>query len=71
MVKIILMINIFNKIFTSGHVPYHFKSAVIFVLLLLLKGDRDVVSNYRGISFINNIAKVFTSLLLEKLIRWA
>lgn len=55
----------FNKIYDSGKIPPNFKDAMIFPLHK--KGDSSLVSNYRGISFIDVEAKLFTGLLLNRL----
>jgi hypothetical protein len=62
------IIDIFNKIFISAEIPDSFKFSVIFPLYK--KGDVDLASNYRGISFINAICKLFTGLLLNRLQHW-
>ena len=62
------LLDCFNNIFITGEVPKSFKKAVIFPLHK--KGDKAVVSNYQGISFLNCIGKVFTGLLLLRLEHW-
>lgn len=63
--KIVL---IFNKILNSGLVPKCFAQSIIFPLFK--KGDSNVVQNYRGISFYNCIAKLFTGILINRLDIW-
>ncbi|TLY46335.1 MAG: hypothetical protein E6K54_08475 [Gammaproteobacteria bacterium] len=62
------IINIFNLIYKNGKVPKSFKKSIIFPLHK--KGDRNRVENYRGLSFIDCVAKLFTSLVDNRLVNW-
>lgn len=62
------LVAVFNKIYDSGIIPSNFKDALIFPLHK--KGDTSLVSNYRGISFIDVEAKIFTGILLNRLADW-
>jgi len=59
---------VYNKMYETGKVPDSFKKATIFPLFK--KGDANDANNYRGLSFIDCIAKLFTSLLNRRLTRW-
>lgn len=63
-----LMVDYFNLILESGDVPTRFVKSIIFPIHK--KGEVSVVSNYRGISFMNTMAKLFTGILLARLERW-
>jgi len=62
------LVSAFNKFLGSETVPKSFQKAIIFPIFK--KGDPKVTSNYRGISFQNALAKVFSALLLERLKNW-
>lgn len=59
------LLSLFNFIYSSGDIPPSFAQSIIF--LLYKGGDRDQISNYRGISCMNTVAKIFCSLLLRRL----
>lgn len=58
----------FNHIFNSSNAPDSFRKSIIFPLYK--KGDPNSAENYRGISFCNACAKVFASILHERLCHW-
>jgi len=58
----------FNHMFNTGSVSASFCSAIIFPLFK--QGDVNDPNNYRGISFQNAIAKIFTYILHERLVAW-
>jgi len=58
----------FNRMFDTGSVSINFQRNIIFPLFK--KGDVNDPSNYRGISFQNSIAKIFTYILLNRLTLW-
>ena len=60
---------LFNKIYDSGYFPTEWAKAV--VVPLLKKGDITNCDNYRGISLLSVISKIFTSILNKRLYRWA
>jgi len=62
------LVTAFNKFLGSETFPNSFQKAIIFHIFK--KGDPKVTSNYRGISFQNVLAKVFSALLLEWLKNW-
>jgi exonuclease III len=57
---LIKVLDIFNNIFAKGTVPESFKTSIVFPLHK--KGDINTVENYRGLSFIDCISKIFISL---------
>lgn len=63
------LLTFFNKVLKSAEIPESFKTSVIFPIHK--KGALNVVENYRGISFMNVIAKIFCGVLVGRLERWA
>ena len=63
-----VLLRIFNFILESGKVPNSFGRAIIFPLLK--KGDTNKVENYRGISFEDTVLKLFTGIMLNRLVGW-
>ena len=60
---------IFNKILASGHFPKSWALAVL--IPVFKKGDSSDPANYRGISLVSNLAKLFTSIINSRLIKWS
>ena len=58
------LLSLFHTIWETETVPSDWGTAVI--LPFLKKGDRSVCANYRGISLIDSVAKVFAILLLNR-----
>jgi len=55
--------------FNNGFIPDSFRESIIFPLLK--KGDLSNVSNYRGISFLSCLYKLFSQLLLIRIRVWS
>ena len=62
------LLKIYNFIFLNEDIPLSFKSSII--IPLFKKGDVNVASNYRGLSLLNSIYKIFTGLILNRLNSW-
>ena len=62
-------VKLFNAIFSSGHFPEKWTEGVI--IPLHKKGNRDDVNNYRGITLLSCLGKIFTSVLNERLKSWS
>ena len=60
---------LFNNILNTGFFPTSWSSAVI--IPIFKKGDKNNVNNYRGISLVSNLGKLFTSILNERLKKWS
>lgn len=58
----------FTDILNSGEVDEVFLLTIIFPIYK--KGDRDEVGNYRGISFMNCVAKLLMAVLNSRLCKW-
>ena len=63
------LVDMFNKILSSGYFPSSWSSAVI--VPVFKKGDRSEPNNYRDISLISCLCKLFTSILNERLLNWS
>ena len=61
--------NLFNKIFELGYFPE--KWAEGFIIPIFKKGDKNDVTNYRGITLLSTLGKLFTRILNNKLNNWA
>ena len=58
----------FNKIFTNGYYPDMWSTAVI--VPIHKKGNRDITDNYRGVSLLSIVGKIYTSILNSRLYSW-
>ena len=59
---------IFNKIYDSGIYPEAWCKGII--VPIHKKGDTSIPSNYRGITLVNVIAKIFSLVLRNRLNKW-
>lgn len=60
--------NVYNKIYAEASIDEEFQKTVIFPIHK--KGSLDDAANYRGISFMNCVAKIFMGILTERLGKW-
>jgi hypothetical protein len=60
---------LFNKLYDSRQFPSAWCKSVI--IPLFKKGDENNPDNYRGISLLSIVSKVFTSILNTRLYKWA
>lgn len=58
----------YNVIFDSAKLDEKFITSIIFPIFK--KGDINLTCNYRGISFMNSIAKIFMGILNNRLNKW-
>ena len=63
------LVKYFNKLFSSGLYPTEWTKAII--VPLHKKGDINNVDNYRGISLLNVLSKIFTYIVNRRLTTWA
>lgn len=63
------VLKLFNHIFSTGNFPEAWTKAVI--VPLFKKGDSNNPENYRGISLLSILSKVFTSIINTRLYNWA
>ena len=60
---------LYNKIFDLSDFPVHWAGSII--CPIHKKGPLDIPNNFRGISVIDVLNKVFTSILNERIHTWA
>ena len=60
--------NVFNVLFDMGMFPEEWSKAII--IPLHKKGDKNNPDNYRGISLLSILSKVFTHIINSRLTRW-
>lgn len=66
---VLYLCNLFNKIFDLGTMPTEWQE--VSVVMLHKRGPTDDPENYRGIALVNCILKVFSLVLLERLLSWS
>ena len=60
--------DLFNIVFSRGYFPDAWTEGVI--VPIYKKGDRNDVNNYRGITLVSAISKLFTSIINKRLTEW-
>ena len=69
----VLLINylhaLFNRLFQMGYFPKQWSEG--FIVPIFKKGDINEVSNYRGITLLSTLGKLFTRILNNRLTEWA
>lgn len=60
---------LFNKVFEVGYFPEIWSEG--FIVPIFKKGDKNEVSNYRGITLLSTVGKLFTRILNNRLNSWA
>ena len=65
----VYILNLFNTVFESGYFPESWAEG--FIIPIHKKGDRNDVSNYRGITLLSALGKLFTRILNNRLTAWA
>lgn len=63
------LVNLFNKIFENGHFPETWSEG--YVIPLHKKGSINEAENYRGITLLSTVGKLFTRVLNNRLGEWA
>ena len=64
-----LLLRLFNVIFKSGSYPSQWSEGLI--TPIHKKDDLEDVHNYRGITLINALSKIYSHLLNNRLLEWA
>ena len=65
---ILLLTSLFNLIFSNAVYPVQWSYAKLF--MIFKRGNRNDPNNYRGISVISSIAKIFDMILCSRLEQW-
>ena len=63
------LLNLYNKMFNTGEYPVSWGDGII--TPIFKKGNIDDAGNYRGITLINILAKIYSQLLLNRLTNWS
>lgn len=63
-----LMQTLYNKIYDNADIPSSFKKSIVFPIFK--KGNLEEATNYRGISVMNTIYKIFVGILTKRLSNW-
>ena len=63
------LLKIYNRIYNTGDYPRSWGDGII--TPIFKKGDPNDVQNYRGITLISVIAKIYSQLLLNRLTKWS
>lgn len=66
---VLYIVILFNKIFKEQKVPESWTN--IITKMIYKKGDKNNPENYRPISLVNTITKIFTLILYKRIYRWA
>lgn len=62
------VLSLLNRIFLHEDIPSSFRSSII--IPLYKKGDVNNVTNYRGLSLLDTLYKVFTGIILNRINSW-
>jgi hypothetical protein len=65
-----ILVKIMNKIYETGEVPSGWKTSMIH-MMYKGKGNKESPANYRGISLLSTISKLYTGVLARRLNDWA
>ena len=64
-----ILVDMFNQMLQSERIPQKWCKGII--ILLFKSGDATLVDNYRGITLLTNILKLFFTVLLHQIYEWA
>ena len=64
-----ILCTLFNNIYSTGNLPDMWRDSI--VIPVYKSGLRDEPANYRGISLINVMYKIFSNILYDRLRKWA
>lgn len=64
-----LLLSLYNRMYATGEYPRSWGDGIINPIFK--KGDINDAQNYRGITLINVLAKVYSQLLLNRLTKWS
>ena len=60
--------DLFNVIFNAGYFPQQWSEG--FIIPIHEKGDKSLPNNYRGITLMSSLGKLFTSILTCRVEKW-
>lgn len=63
------LLTLYNRLFSSGEYPRTWGEGII--TPIFKKGNPNDAKNYRGITLINILAKIYSQLLLNRLTKWS
>jgi hypothetical protein len=63
-----VLLNLFNRLFINGEYPSSWGEGIINPIFK--GGDKSQAKNYRGITLINILSKVYSQILLNRLTKW-
>ena len=66
-----LIVRLFNAIFDSGNFLSIWTEGRCIIILLFKKGHANDANNYRGITLISCLEKMFTSVINNRLLKWS
>ena len=64
-----ILLKLFNYVFSNGVYPSSWSEGLI--TPIHKKGDLDNSNNYRGITLINTLSKIYSHILNNRLLLWA
>ena len=63
------LLKLYNRLFQNGEYPRSWGEGII--VPIFKGGDANMAQNYRGITLINIIAKIYSQILLNRLTKWS
>ena len=63
------LLKLFNRLFSNGEYPKAWGEGII--VPIFKGGDKDDAHNYRGITLINILSKIYSQVLLNRLTNWS
>ena len=63
------LLKLYNHIFTTGEYPQSFGEGII--VPIFKGGDIEEPKNYRGVTLINILSKIYSQILLNRLTKWS
>ena len=63
------LVTYLHNLFQMGYFPENWSEG--FIVPIFIKGDINEVSNYRGITLLSTLGKLFTRILNNRLNKWA
>ena len=63
------LLKLYNRIFQNGEYPRSWGEGII--IPIFKSGNADEAQNYRGITLINILAKIYSQILLNRLTKWS